>query len=208
MRLFLRGLLVGVALAVAGGWLWSAEWRRERALERERSARTDEFVEIQSAEIARLDAELLRERAVNQTPDTIRLPDPRPRPVTPPGYADPAAEVARLAALADTLWAEGEQLRARIGRDSVRLAAYGRLTAIRDTQVALLTAQRDTLQADRDRWRSLAERAPVGAPRLPPLLTCAAGALAGAVAGDALSDRPAVVLGAAGVGCLLPALLR
>lgn len=112
-----------------------ADRKAERWLA-ERDALTDSLL-VERLENARL-------LSIATQPDTVRLPARR-------DTVRVAADSAGLAATVDTLLREQAQLHQRIGRDSVKLAAYARLVVRQDSQITRLT--------------NLVNRAPVKTPR-------------------------------------------
>lgn len=114
-------------------------------------ARTDALLDtiaVQDAELALQDAEAMRLHEQVGQRDTVRIPARR-------DTVRVVADSAGLAATVDTLLREQAVLHDRIGRDSVRLASYARLVEIRESQLATVTGQRDSL-------RLLIQEAPVG----------------------------------------------
>lgn len=105
-------------------------------------------IEVRDAELALQDAEAVRLREQIGQRDTVRIPARR-------DTVRLVADSAQLAATVDTLLREQAVLHDRIGRDSIRLASYTRLVEIRESQLATVTGQRDSL-------RLLIQEAPVG----------------------------------------------
>ena len=114
---------------------------------------------VRDAELAQMDAEAARWRVIAETPDTVTLPKRRPVPIPRTTVPNPRTvrtvqietsgfdSLTHYKSLTDTLLREQGQLHDRIGRDAVKLQAFARIVAVRDSQVTLLKTSNDSLRA-------------------------------------------------------------
>lgn len=223
---FALGALAGALLVGFLAWRAGAGYRREITQLQTVSAARSDTSAIRAAERALLEASERRWQeqtaywqAKAEARDTVPLPRPRPRPdpvIRPPDYAAAARELVKVVAERDSIWEDNRKLHAAVEWRDGQIASFANVTAglrgqLADVRGQLAITKADLLsaQADRDAWREQAESAPVA--QLPSFglgdaADCAIGAAAGALVGHLVSDRSAVTLSAAGVGCVVNAL--